>query len=255
MKPTTVVLMSGYSNIGLEVVTTLCVNGYIPSFVIQLEENKLKQLRWFWKIYGEKLFPPFLIDAFKRNLVYFLKSNKNNILYRGRDVFKKYNIRHLNTRNLYSLEVAKLLKETAPDFILAPAVGIIKKNILLSAKVGVLNIHVGILPEFRGNDPIYWTSKNNGEFGVTVHLMDEGIDTGPIIVQKKIRPQNESIEEFKKHLFLEGLKEVIEIFNKYSISGNVEALPQGKGNYYKTMPYREKIEIAKKFCQFADMSH
>lgn len=62
---------------------------------------------------------------------------------------------------------------------------IIPPNILARAKRGGLNVHGAILPRHRGPDPLFWTFfDDDKEAGVTVHWMDEGADSGDIVLQR-----------------------------------------------------------------------
>uniref|UniRef100_UPI0040480775 formyltransferase family protein n=4 Tax=Roseivirga sp. TaxID=1964215 RepID=UPI0040480775 len=52
---------------------------------------------------------------------------------------------------------------------------------------GFINFHFGILPKYKGIDPIFWQFKNKEPYGgVTIHLMNEQIDEGPVILQKQV---------------------------------------------------------------------
>jgi methionyl-tRNA formyltransferase len=63
---------------------------------------------------------------------------------------------------------------------------IIEKNVL-SEFLWPLNIHGSLLPRYRGRTPHVWAIINGEDFsGATLHLMDDGVDTGPIVLQKKI---------------------------------------------------------------------
>ena len=63
---------------------------------------------------------------------------------------------------------------------------ILKKKILNIPKIYSLNIHGSYLPKYRGSAPIVWALINGEKnSGVTVHKMDDGIDTGDIIIQEK----------------------------------------------------------------------
>jgi len=63
---------------------------------------------------------------------------------------------------------------------------IFKSNILSKPPLGFINCHAGALPFYRGRNILNWALINDEkEFGVTVHYIDEGIDTGDIIIQKK----------------------------------------------------------------------
>jgi len=65
---------------------------------------------------------------------------------------------------------------------------IIKKNIIdLFTNNNIINLHTSYLPYNRGSDPNLWSILENTPSGVTIHLIDEGLDTGDILVQKKIQ--------------------------------------------------------------------
>jgi methionyl-tRNA formyltransferase len=51
----------------------------------------------------------------------------------------------------------------------------------------IVNLHIAFLPWNRGVDPNFWSWLENTPKGVTIHYIDEGVDTGPILVQKKAR--------------------------------------------------------------------
>lgn len=64
---------------------------------------------------------------------------------------------------------------------------ILKKDIISAAPLGFINCHAGALPFYRGRNPLNWALINGEtEFGVTVHYIDEGIDTGDIITQNMV---------------------------------------------------------------------
>lgn len=62
---------------------------------------------------------------------------------------------------------------------------ILKKDIIDLAKNGFINCHAGALPFYRGRNPLNWAIINGEkQFGITVHYVDEGIDTGDIVEQR-----------------------------------------------------------------------
>ncbi|MBL0145732.1 MAG: hypothetical protein IPP48_08200 [Chitinophagaceae bacterium] len=68
---------------------------------------------------------------------------------------------------------------------------IITPQLLTLPEKGFINFHYGLLPQCRGPHPILWHLLNNDkEAGVTVHKVDEGIDTGQIILQEKVQIEN-----------------------------------------------------------------
>ena len=63
----------------------------------------------------------------------------------------------------------------------------IPRTILAIPRLGCLNVHPSLLPANRGPDPLFWTFHDgHHETGVTIHRMDEGLDSGPIVAQEKI---------------------------------------------------------------------
>ena len=63
---------------------------------------------------------------------------------------------------------------------------IIKEDIILGAKNSIINLHISYLPYNRGADPNFWSFMDRTPKGVTIHYIDKGIDTGDIILQKKV---------------------------------------------------------------------
>lgn len=83
-------------------------------------------------------------------------------------------------------EVIELLKSLQPELIVVVAYG--KKlpvGILQIPEKGCLNVHASLLPAYRGAAPIHWAVINGEtQTGVTTMLMDEGLDTGDILLKK-----------------------------------------------------------------------
>ena len=90
--------------------------------------------------------------------------------------------------SIRTAEFSDLVEKHRPDFIVVVAFGhIIPKNILAIPKIATLNIHGSLLPKYRGPAPIQWAIINGEkETGITIILMDEGLDTGDILLSSKI---------------------------------------------------------------------
>ena len=85
-------------------------------------------------------------------------------------------------------EFVQELKEINPDVICVVAYGkIIPKEILDIPKFGCINVHGSLLPKYRGAAPIQWAVLNGDkETGITTMFMDEGMDTGDIILKETV---------------------------------------------------------------------
>lgn len=114
----------------------------------------------------------------------------------------------------------EILKEINPDLVVVVAYGkILPKDFLNYPKYGCINVHGSILPRYRGAAPIQWSVLNGDkEAGVTSMQMDEGLDTGDMLLTKKIEiGENETSEELFERLALLGadvLKDTISALEK-----------------------------------------
>lgn len=84
-------------------------------------------------------------------------------------------------------EAFKIIEELAPDVIVVAAYGkILPKEIIDYPKYGCINVHGSILPKYRGAAPIQWSVINGDkETGITTMQMNEGLDTGDILLVEK----------------------------------------------------------------------
>lgn len=87
-------------------------------------------------------------------------------------------------------DVIQRLQRRNPDIVLVNGTGIISETVLAASSVPFVNTHVGITPQYRGVHGGYWALWNRDpeSFGVTLHLVDKGVDTGQVLFQVKVRP-------------------------------------------------------------------
>lgn len=80
------------------------------------------------------------------------------------------------------------LAALAPDLVLSVAYDqILRASVLALPPLGCLNVHAGRLPHYRGRNVVNWAIINGErEIGVTVHHMDDGIDTGDVVLQRTL---------------------------------------------------------------------
>lgn len=92
----------------------------------------------------------------------------------------------LTIENVNDPSFIEYLKKFNPDILVSMSFNqILKKGIIEFAPNGFINCHAGELPFYRGRNPLNWVLINGAErFGITVHYVDEGIDTGDIVEQK-----------------------------------------------------------------------
>lgn len=92
-----------------------------------------------------------------------------------------------------SEEALKPIYESSPDVIVLAAYGqILSKKLLEIPRLGAVNLHASLLPKYRGAAPVHWAIINGEKItGATTFLMDEGLDTGDILLQREIFIQDE----------------------------------------------------------------
>ena len=94
----------------------------------------------------------------------------------------------LQPENIRGDDFRTMMREFEPDIIVLTAYGkILPGSIINLPPLGTINVHGSLLPKYRGAAPIQWALINaETETGVTIMQMDEGIDTGDILLQDKI---------------------------------------------------------------------
>jgi folate-dependent phosphoribosylglycinamide formyltransferase PurN len=83
-----------------------------------------------------------------------------------------------------------ILDELAPKVVVVSQTRILSRRVLASVPAIFINIHTGMTPQYRGMHGAYWALLHDDaeHCGVTVHIVDAGIDTGPIVAQARIEP-------------------------------------------------------------------
>jgi len=114
---------------------------------------------------------------------------------------------HVNSVN--NNKCLSLLKKINPELVIVNGTRIISKEILNCIQAKFINIHAGITPKYRNVHGGYWAIVNNDpeNCGVTVHMVDPGIDTGNIIYQQKIPVSSK--DNFATYPFLQLAEGII----------------------------------------------
>ncbi len=136
-------------------------------------------------------------------------------------------------------ELLKIMKKLRPDLAIVAAFGMILiKEMLDIPKYGFLNIHPSLLPRWRGASPIQSAILAGDEkTGVSIMLLDEKMDEGPILVQKEFKIENKNYKELENILSELGAKMLTEIIPKW-INGEIN--PQQQDSSKAT--YTQKIQ-------------
>ncbi len=153
----------------------------IPGGRKKFIKKRVKRLG-YWTVFGQILFKLFCVRA----LNFFSKA-------RVKELQRQLNLSDtdftedilIDVPSVNSDECLETLRNIDPDIIIVNGTTIITKRILDGVKATFVNTHVGITPKYRGVHGGYWALVNDDQenCGVTVHLVDTGIDTGGILYQ------------------------------------------------------------------------
>src|SRR3989338_4529192 len=115
-------------------------------------------------------------------------------------------------------EIEKKLHALHADLFVVVAYGkIIPKQILKIPANGCLNVHPSLLPQYRGPSPLQWAiSEGEAQTGVTIMLLDEGTDTGPLLASELITlDAEETYDSLVKKVHLIGPRLLVSTLKRY----------------------------------------
>jgi len=134
------------------------------------------------------------------------------------------------------------LRGLQPDIIIVVAFGqILPKSILNIPQYGAINVHASLLPQYRGAAPIAWAILNGEKVtGITTMVMDEGMDTGDILLQVETPIGNEeTCETLHDRLASLGAQLLRETLEKMK-AGNIHPIPQDHSKATYAPPLRKE---------------
>ena len=141
---------------------------------------------------------------------------------------QQHNIPVYQPRTLRDGSSDALIEQLAPDIIVVVAYGcIIPPQLLHTAKYGCINLHVSLLPKYRGSAPIQWAVLNgDAETGVSIMQLDEGLDTGDVLMVEPVAidPEETSGELFDR-VSAVGAKTLVDALAKIE-AGQLTPVPQ-----------------------------
>lgn len=140
----------------------------------------------------------------------------------------------IQPESLRGKDVAETISALSPEFIVVVAYGkVLPTPVLTIPRKGCINVHASLLPKYRGAAPIQWSIINGDEkTGVTTMLMDEGLDTGSILLREEtIIKDDDTSETLGNRLSRTGSSLLIKTI-KGIRDGSVNPQPQaGESSY------------------------
>lgn len=154
---------------------------------------------------------------------------------------------------IINLKAANSSKDT--DFLLLLWWPHILKNKTINEFDFVINLHPSLLPYGKGKYGYFWSILNNEPFGASLHLVDEGIDTGEVLAQKEILP---SPMDTGEDLYKKGLEACINLFDteieKILIELSTNKVNNSRPIYADAGSYKTKKDFTN-FCTEAESKY
>ena len=146
----------------------------------------------------------------------------------------------------------EFLRKQKPEIILSIGSHILRKPFLVIPPKGVFNVHKGILPEYRGIGGTEWPiiegRLEDVGLGITLHIMERGIDTGPVILKRRIPIDNCNTINKVESKYLPEMVDLMISGVRMARDNNIKLTPQKKqdGRQYFSLHKRMKSLVAKK---------
>jgi folate-dependent phosphoribosylglycinamide formyltransferase PurN len=172
-----------------------------------------------------------------------------------RELAQRRDIPILTVGDINGVRAETALRRARPDVIAFTGGGLIRSGLLALPRLGILNCHMGILPRFRGMDVVEWAILEAGaegpRLGLTLHLMDRGVDTGPILLQHNLElRRGDTLEAVRRRLepamarlMLEGVRGL----RDGSITPRTQT--EGEGRQYYVMHPRLREAAAERLAR------
>lgn len=166
--------------------------GVIKAQTIELSWKGLKRLRKHLKKVGWRfgwlLAWQHIVQSLTYGLIGALREKRLRLRPTWR-LAKQKGIPVLACKNINDPEAITFIRTLSPDLIISAYFSqILKQPVIELPRIGTLNIHPGWLPAYKGAMAYFWVLKNGSEnAGVTLHWIDEGIDTGEIIARENFQ--------------------------------------------------------------------
>jgi methionyl-tRNA formyltransferase len=210
-------------------------------------------------VFGEDSFTSIILESLITKghdiLGVFCPFYENKLHARLEKTCNKYNISFKRINKINSDSFFQELCELKIDLIvICHFQKLISSKIINLPILGCINLHPSLLPYYRGMSPQHYPIiKGESETGITVHFVDEGIDTGDIIIQKKIEINNEDyVSDLQKKMKIIYSRIVVEAIDKIETKKKEYIIQKHlEGSYFGKLKVSDCI-INKNFtCQQA----
>jgi folate-dependent phosphoribosylglycinamide formyltransferase PurN len=174
------------------------------------------------------------------------------------EVAGAYGFPVLTSPDQNSEQVIGRMRSWSPDLAIFTGGDILRKALLQTPRLGVINAHLALLPEIRGMSSPEWSLLRGVPVGITIHFVDSGIDTGPILQRREFSDAShcESLTDLRNRMIACGIEMVGEVVAALE-AGTRSPVPQSNrdhDNQFFVMHDRLKAQAARRLKQGQPLS-
>ena len=175
----------------------------------------------------------------------------------SRELPKSLMERMIEVHSVNQPGMAAHIQALEPDVVVTYGVGLVKPFIFSIPRWGTVNVHHGIIEEYRGLDSALWAIYHQrfDQIGVTIHYVDENLDTGDILAQERVDIQpDDEIYHLRYKIALVSMRLVDSVLSEFAQAG--DRLPgkaqRQRGPYYSAMPLEQKYQALGYFREYKE---
>ena len=148
-----------------------------------------------------------------------------------RQLAKRYGFPVAVCKNQNTAKAVAQLREWSPDLAVFTGGNILRQPLLNVPRLGIINLHLAMLPHVRGMSTPEWSLLKSIPVGVTIHYIDAGVDTGPILARFELPDLADcsSLDDLRNRLIAFGVEKVGEVVAGLD-RGTISAQPQSELN-------------------------
>lgn len=229
---------------GIEVAGVLLRKITLARVVSEWKRDGLRLLRKFWTkhiLRGRRLTPLGIRRTARQQL-----DQRGLGRFDLGDLCRKMDVPLLRVESLNESKAVNFVRQLGPSLAVFSGGGMIRKDLIEVCGSGILNCHMGPLPRYRGMDVVEWPileGRERAHLAITVHLMDLGLDTGPIVEVTEIpREGCSTIADLRlaaEEVKIDALLRAVLAHSECKLRASPQTLEDGR-QYYVLHPELER---------------
>jgi len=229
---------SPYSETGCAVASRLAQLGYVPAGALTLpswDRRTLLRKVGQWGLRDSLHYAVAKLSPRKRTIRKQIRNpylesalrNGDGVFRSVREVARTYGFPVATCSDQNSARAVAQLKQWSPDLAIFTGGNILRDQALNVPRLGILNSHLALLPEIRGMSSPEWSLLCGVPLGITIHFMDSGVDTGPILLRREFAGAEgcDSLADLRNKMIAEGIELLAEAVTGVD-RGTISAVPQ-----------------------------